>query len=94
MWRAELNSHIVITGGGDEEEMQDIINEIISLEIEINKSAQEYFRVQKRPINMRVQLDLRDTHDRIKVFSNPKFKAPKVHRYVDGEEPPNVNIDR
>jgi hypothetical protein len=78
LWRAELISNVVITGGGDEEEFQDIINEIIALEIEINESARKHFRVQARPIDMRVRFDLTDTRDRIKVFGVPKLRYPET----------------
>lgn len=87
MWRAELASDIVITGGGDEEEMQDIINEIIALEIELNRGARKHFRVQSRPIDIRVRFILTDTVNRIKVFHNPKFQYKEVVPILlDGEE--------
>jgi hypothetical protein len=78
MWRAELEANIVITGGGDEQEWQDIINEIIALEIELNAGAREHFRVQERPIDLRVRFCLTDTESRVKVFHNPKFKYKQV----------------
>jgi hypothetical protein len=78
MWRAELIANLVITGGGDEEDMQDILNEIISLEKEFNEGAKQRFNIQERPIDIRVQFDLRRTDECIKVFHNPKFKARPV----------------
>lgn len=78
MWRAELHGHIVITGGGDEEEWQDVVNEIIALEIELNEGARKHFRVQCRPIDMRVQFDLTALKSHVKIFSNPKFKYIEV----------------
>jgi hypothetical protein len=88
MWRAELKGSVVITGGGDEEEWQDIINELIALEIELNEGARKHFRVQCRPIDMRVRFDLTDTETRVRVFSNPKFK------YIEVEPTPKHNPGR
>ena len=93
MWRAELVAHMVITGGGDEEGDQDILNELIALEIELNKGAREHFRVQERPIDVRVRFDLRHTKDRIKVFHNPKFAARPVNIVCAMEEEEDVNLD-
>jgi hypothetical protein len=88
VWRAELEANIVITGGGDEQEWQDIINEIIALEIEVNAGAREHFRVQERPIDMRVRFCLTDTEHRIKVFHNPKFKYKQVQPKLCEDENP------
>jgi hypothetical protein len=78
MWRAELKSDVVITGGGDENNMEDIFNELIALEIELNAGARKHFRVQERPIDIRVRFKLTQTEDRIRVFANPKFKYREV----------------
>lgn len=94
MWRAEINATIIITGGGDEENMDDVCNEIINLEIELDKSAREYFHVQKRPLDLRVSFHLLDLESKVRIFSNPKFKALKVIRYIEGEERPDADIDR
>jgi hypothetical protein len=43
-----------------------------------NASAREHFRIQERPIDIRVRFDLTITKDRIKMFHNPKFKYKQV----------------
>jgi hypothetical protein len=93
MYRAEINATIIITGGGDEESMEDVVNEIVNLEIELDKGARNYFHVQKRPLDLRVSFQLINLEERIKIFSNPKFKSREVIRYLEGEERPDANIN-
>lgn len=84
MWRAEIKASLVITGGGDEESMAEIINELIALELEINQRARNHFRVAERPIDLRISFELTDTNDCIRVFHAPKFKHKETHLVANG----------
>jgi hypothetical protein len=42
---------------------------------------------------LRVSFQLINLEERIKIFSNPKFKSREVIRYLEGEERPDANIN-